>query len=48
MNKKWIDQRNKINVLEQPLNIYEIHLGSWKTNKDGGFLKIRRNRRRFT
>ncbi|MDG5856965.1 1,4-alpha-glucan branching protein GlgB [Clostridium beijerinckii] len=38
-DKKWIDQRNKINVLEQPLNIYEIHLGSWKTNKDGGFLK---------
>ena len=37
-DKKWIDKRNKINVLEQPLNIYEIHLGSWKTNKDGGFL----------
>ena len=37
-DKKWIDQRNKINVLEQPLNIYEVHLGSWKTNKDGGFL----------
>lgn len=37
-DKKWIDKRNKINVLEQALNIYEIHLGSWKTNKDGGFL----------
>ncbi|WP_294153528.1 1,4-alpha-glucan branching protein GlgB [uncultured Clostridium sp.] len=37
-DKKWIDKRNKVNVLEQPLNIYEIHLGSWKTNKDGEFL----------
>ena len=37
-DKKWIDHRNSINVLEQPLNIYEIHLGSWKTNKDGEFL----------
>jgi len=37
-DKQWIDQRNKINVLEQPLNIYEVHLGSWKTNKDGRFL----------
>jgi 1,4-alpha-glucan branching enzyme len=37
-DQKWIEKRNKVNVLEQPLNIYEIHLGSWKTNKDGGFL----------
>ncbi|MDR3594268.1 1,4-alpha-glucan branching protein GlgB [Clostridium sp.] len=37
-DKKWIDKRNSINVLEQPLNIYEIHLGSWKTNNEGGFL----------
>lgn len=37
-DKKWMDHRNSINVLEQPLNIYEIHLGSWRTNKDGEFL----------
>lgn len=37
-DKEWIDKRNKVNVLEQPLNIYELHLGSWKTNKDGSFL----------
>jgi 1,4-alpha-glucan branching enzyme len=37
-DQKWIEQRNKANVLEEPLNIYEVHLGSWKTNKDGGFL----------
>ena len=37
-DKKWIDKRNSVNVLEQPLNVYEIHLGSWKRNKDGEFL----------
>ena len=37
-DKKWIENRNKINVLEQPLNIYEIHLGSWRRNQDGDFL----------
>lgn len=35
---KWINKRNRINVLEQPLNIYEVHLGSWKRNDDGEFL----------
>ena len=37
-DKKWINKRNRINVLEQPLNIYEIHLGSWKRNENGEFL----------
>jgi 1,4-alpha-glucan branching enzyme len=37
-DQKWIEYRNNINVLEQPLNIYEVHLGSWKTKKDGEFL----------
>lgn len=37
-DKEWVNKRNRINVLEQPLNIYEVHLGSWKTHKDGSFL----------
>jgi 1,4-alpha-glucan branching enzyme len=37
-DQKWNEYRNNINVLEQPLNIYEVHLGSWKTRKDGEFL----------
>lgn len=37
-DEEWIDIRNKVNVLEQPINIYEIHLGSWKRNADGEFL----------
>ncbi len=37
-DSKWIKHRNSINVLEQPLNIYEMHLGSWKTHEDNTFL----------
>ena len=35
---EWITKRNRVNVLEQPLNIYEIHLGSWKRKENGDFL----------
>ena len=37
-DKEWLDTRNKANVLEKPLNIYEIHLGSWKRKENGDFL----------
>jgi 1,4-alpha-glucan branching enzyme len=37
-DKRWINKRNTINVLEQPVNIYEVHLGSWKTKENGDFL----------
>lgn len=37
-DKAWINKRNKVNILEQPINIYEIHLGSWKKSKEGEFL----------
>lgn len=37
-DKKWINQRNKMNMLESPINVYEIHLGSWKTHENGDFL----------
>lgn len=37
-DKKWMESRNGVNVLEQPLNIYEIHLGSWRRNQDKEFL----------
>ncbi|MBX7281815.1 1,4-alpha-glucan branching protein GlgB [Clostridium chauvoei] len=36
-DRKWINKRKKTNIYESPLNIYEVHLGSWKT-KDGEFL----------
>lgn len=37
-DEKWLEKRDKLNVLEQPINIYEIHLGSWRTNENGEFL----------
>ena len=37
-DEKWIKYRNNINVLEEPLNVYEVHLGSWRTREDGEFL----------
>lgn len=37
MDKKWINKRNKTDFFKDPMNIYEMHLGSWKTN-NGEFL----------
>lgn len=34
-DEKWLEHRKNINVFEQPINIYEMHLGSWKRKKDG-------------
>jgi 1,4-alpha-glucan branching enzyme len=31
-DKKWLENRDK--NYNKPLNIYEMHLGSWKTNED--------------
>ncbi len=43
---KWSDEeycaaRNKKNHYNSPMNIYEVHLGSWKHNPDGSFLSYR-------
>ena len=40
-DKKWLDSKNGKNVLEQPVNIYEIHFGSWKQHENGDFLSYR-------
>lgn len=31
----WMDYRKKVNWLEKPVSMYEIHLGSWKRPRDG-------------
>ena len=36
-DSSWITKRKRRNMYESPMNIYEVHLGSWKT-KDGNFL----------
>ena len=34
-DKKWMKKREKINSLDSPYTIYEVHLGSWKKHYDG-------------
>lgn len=34
-DKKWLDKNKKVNPVQSPMNIYEVHLGSWKTHEDG-------------
>lgn len=40
-DKKWQEQKSKENILAQPVNIYEVHFGSWKRHDDGNFLTYR-------
>ena len=35
---KWIKRRTKKSPLTGPINVYEVHLGSWKRKEDGEFL----------
>ena len=34
-DSKWIEKREKTNPLHSPMNIYELHLSSWRTYPDG-------------
>lgn len=34
---KYLKSRTEKNHIESPMNIYEVHLGSWKKNADGSF-----------
>lgn len=40
-DNRWIGKRNNENIKEKPMNIYELHLGSWRTGDDGKFLTYR-------
>ncbi len=43
-DEKWVENRDKINVFEQPIAIYECHIGSWMKHPDGtedGFYNYR-------
>ncbi len=37
----WRERRGSANVYESPLNIYEVHLGSWKQRDNGDFIDYR-------
>lgn len=37
----WMEHRQRTDLLSSPVNIYEVHLGSWKRRPDGSFLTYR-------
>ena len=40
-DSKWQLDKSRQNILEKPVNIYEVHMGSWKMHDDGNFLTYR-------
>ena len=40
-DQKWLEYRKSHTVYHSPLNIYEIHLGSWRRTGEGEFLSYR-------
>ena len=37
----WLKHRAKFRPYDRPMNIYEVHLGSWRRTGEGGFLSYR-------
>ncbi|MCQ2484177.1 MAG: 1,4-alpha-glucan branching protein GlgB [Clostridia bacterium] len=37
-DSKWLKKRREISAYDSPMNIYEVHAGSWKMHEDGNFL----------
>jgi 1,4-alpha-glucan branching enzyme len=40
-DEKWIDKRTDLKLYDGPMNIYEIHPGSWKKHEDENHLNYR-------
>ncbi len=36
-DKRWLNARAKKDNISSPINIYEVHAGSWKVHSDGSF-----------
>ncbi len=37
-DKEWYDEKKKKSIYKSPVNVYEVHLSSWKSNGEGTFL----------
>ncbi len=37
-DQAWMDQRSRFNPYQSPINIYEVHVGSWRRKPDGEYL----------
>lgn len=40
-DQPWMAYRAKTPIARRPLNIYELHLGSWRRNREGNYLSYR-------
>lgn len=40
-DQPWMAYRSRRPIARRPLNIYELHLGSWRRNREGGYLSYR-------
>ncbi len=40
-DKNWIAEREKFDAFHSPINIYELHVGSWRRYADGNILNYR-------
>jgi 1,4-alpha-glucan branching enzyme len=38
---KWMQKRYKYNAHDAPINIYEVHLGSWRRKEDNSYLSYK-------
>ncbi len=37
-DKEWMERRADLDILSQPMAVYEVHAGSWRRGADNGFL----------
>ncbi len=40
-DEKWTEKRSNTDIYSSPVNIYEVHAGSWKQHPDGNFYSYR-------
>ena len=40
-DEDWMERREKADWLHAPMSVYELHLGSWRRDAEGGFLNYR-------